>query len=205
MTPPPECQSPDRRPHGQHGAKAYPVSLDSPRLRLRDFRDSDLDGCMAVVGDPDVTWHLSFDTRTRAQQQVSLVADVARAKLDPRPDYYLAVVARDTQTLVGFVRLGLASPGTAELGYAIRHDAWGRGYATEAAAMMLDYGYQTLGLHRIQAACGPDNLASQRVLDKLGFQQEGRLRHHVFTNGAWRDSLLYSLLDDEWAHVRMSR
>jgi RimJ/RimL family protein N-acetyltransferase len=67
---------------------------------------------------------------------------------------------------------------------------------------MLDYGFNTLGLHRVQAACGPDNTASLRVLAKLGFQYEGRMRDHVFTNGAWRDSLLYSLLDEEWTHSR---
>jgi [ribosomal protein S5]-alanine N-acetyltransferase len=104
--------------------------------------------------------------------------------------------------MIGFVWLGLARPGTAELGYAVRKAAWGHGYATEAAALMLNFGYDALGLHRIQAACGPDNLASQRVLVKLGFRRESHTRHHVFTNGAWRYSLLYSLLDDEWASVR---
>jgi RimJ/RimL family protein N-acetyltransferase len=63
---------------------------------------------------------------------------------------------------------------------------------------MLDFGFRELGLHRIQAACGPDNRMSQRLLARLGFTPEGRIRGHVFTNGAWRDSLLYSILDNEW-------
>jgi [ribosomal protein S5]-alanine N-acetyltransferase len=103
--------------------------------------------------------------------------------------------------MIGFARLGLDRPGTAELGYAIRHDAWGHGYATEASTIILDFGFTTLGLHRVQAACGPDNLASQRVLARLGFRPEGRMRDHVFTNGAWRDSLLYSILADEWSSL----
>jgi hypothetical protein len=70
---------------------------------------------------------------------------------------------------------------------------------------MLDYGHDPLGLHRVQAACGPDNVASHRVPVKLGFRPEGRMRDHVFTNGAWRDSLLYSHLDDAWASARKSQ
>jgi [ribosomal protein S5]-alanine N-acetyltransferase len=63
---------------------------------------------------------------------------------------------------------------------------------------MIAFGFDTLRLHRLQAACGPDNWASQRLLARLGFTPEGRLRDHVFTNDAWRDSLLYSLLEPEW-------
>ena len=80
----------------------------------------------------------------------------------------------------------------------MRRADWGKGYATEATKLMAAFGFDTLNLHRLQAACGPDSRASQRLLTRLGFTPEGRLRDHVFTNGAWRDSLLYSLLEDEW-------
>jgi ribosomal-protein-alanine N-acetyltransferase len=183
---------------GNYSQGVYPVIIDGSRVRLRDFQDDDLDGCMTIVGDPGVTWYLSFDARTREQQDALLRADIARAKGDQRSDYYLAAVERSTNTLIGFVRLGFDRPRTAELGYALRRDRWGKGYATEIAALMLHYGYSVLNLHRVQAACGPDNVASQRVLAKLGFAYEGRMREHVFTNGAWRDSLLYSLLKHEW-------
>ena len=63
---------------------------------------------------------------------------------------------------------------------------------------MIEFGFRELGLHRISAAIGPDNVASFAVVRKLGMQYEGRLRDHVFTNGAWRDSLLFSLLQPEW-------
>jgi ribosomal-protein-alanine N-acetyltransferase len=78
-------------------------------------------------------------------------------------------------------------------------DHWGRGYATDAVRTMLDFGFGMLDLHRVTAAIGPDNAASLALAQKLGFTFEGRLRDHVFTNGAWRDSLLYSILSREWA------
>jgi ribosomal-protein-alanine N-acetyltransferase len=152
---------------------------------------------MAVVGDPDVTRSLSFDTRSRHDQADRLADDITRARTDPRPDYYLAI-ANEADLLIGFVRIGLGGHRSGELGYAVRHDDWGKGYATEATSLMLDFGFRTLELHRIQAACGPDNRPSQRLLAKLGFTPEGRIRDHVFTNGGWRDSLLYSILDHEW-------
>lgn len=152
---------------------------------------------MEVVGDPEVTHTLSFDTRSRDEQAERLAQDIARAQSDPRPDYYLAI-ADDSDRLIGFVRIGLGRDRSGELGFALRRKDWGKGYATEAASLMLTFGFSTLNLHRIQAACGPDNRRSQRLLARLGFTPEGRMRDHVFTNGAWRDSLLYSILEHEW-------
>ncbi|OAH11313.1 GNAT family N-acetyltransferase [Streptomyces jeddahensis] len=63
---------------------------------------------------------------------------------------------------------------------------------------MIRFGFGELGLHRISAAIGPENHASIRVVEKLGFTREGILRDHVFTNSEWRNSVLYSLLKHEW-------
>lgn len=175
----------------------YPVRIEGPRVVLRDFEPEDLDATLAIVGDPAVTWWLSFETRTRATQAQRLAEDIARAQSTPRPDYYLAVVD-EACLLVGFARLGLGSHAGGELGYAIREDRWNRGYATEAAGLLVDFGFRELGLHRITASTAPDNLASHAVLARLGFVVEGLQREHVFTNGAWRDSTLYALLDHEW-------
>ncbi len=139
-----------------------------------------------------MTVSLSFDTRSRAEQAERLTADIARARTEPRPDYYLAIADRQTDELIGFIRIGLGGHRSGELGYALRKDRRRRGYTFEAAQLLLDFGFGSLGLHRIQAACGPDNTASQAMLQRLGFEYEGRMRDHVFTNGAWRDSLLYS-------------
>jgi ribosomal-protein-alanine N-acetyltransferase len=174
----------------------FPVTIIGRRITLREFRPDDLDASLAVVGDVEVTRTLSFDPRGRDDQAQRLSADIARAKSTPRPDYYLAI-ANDADVLIGFIRIGLGRDNSGELGYALHREDWGKGYATEAATLMIRFGFDNLQLHRIQAACGPDNRASQRLLARLGFTPEGRMRDHVFTNGAWRDSLLYSLLDYE--------
>jgi len=165
---------------------------------LREFEPGDLDATMGIVGDPEVTRFLSFDTRTRDEQSLLLAADIERARSDPRPDYFLAVEELRSGTLIGFMRTGLMRHAGGEIGYATRKDRWRQGLTAEAAGVMVDFCFKTLELHRVQAACGPDNTGSQALLVRLGFQREGLMRDHVFTNGAWRDSILYSLLSHEW-------
>lgn len=174
------------------------VIIDGSRVRLREFRMADLDDSMAVVADDRVTQWLSFDSLTTEQQQQRLTDTIERAKATPRREYYLAVTTHDSDRLIGFARLGLDGVNAAKLGYAIAHDHWGRGYATDACRTFLAFGFEVLGLHRISAAIGPDNAASIAVASRLGFVHEGRIRDHVYTNGAWRDSELYSVLVHEW-------
>jgi ribosomal-protein-alanine N-acetyltransferase len=174
------------------------VQLDGQRVRLREFRHDDLDRSMGVVGDDRVTRWLSFDSLSREQQAECLAGAIIRAAEDPRNEWYLAITSQTGDELIGFVRLGLSGVEAAKLGYAIAADHWGHGYATDAAQTMISFGFRTLGLHRITAAIGPDNAPSIAVVKKLGFTREGRLRDHVFTNRAWRDSELYSILVHEW-------
>jgi ribosomal-protein-alanine N-acetyltransferase len=176
----------------------YGVRLTGAKVRLREFRLDDLDEADAILGDDRVTWWLSFDSRTREQQAEVLTGAIERAKHTPRTEYYLAVTTHTDDQLIGFVRLGLSGVQAAKLGGAGAVSHWGHGYALDATRTIIDFGLTTLGLHRISAAIGPDNAASIALVTRLGFTQEGRLRDHVFTNGAWRDSILYSLLAHEW-------
>ncbi len=174
----------------------YPVELEGKRVRLREFRATDEDAVLEIIGDDGVTRWLSFASRDREQARAMLAGAMDRAQVEPRDEYYLAVEAAGAE-MVGFARLAFAGVRAAKLGYAVRADAWGNGFATDATRSIIDFGFNELKLHRISAAIGPDNEASIAVIKKLGFQYEGRLRDHVFTNGAWRDSLLYSRLASE--------
>ncbi|SFQ07364.1 GNAT family N-acetyltransferase [Amycolatopsis rubida] len=123
---------------------------------------------------------------------------VGRAKLQPRSEYCLGMTRLGDDRLIGFCRLGLTGVRAAKLGYAVAAEYWGHGYATDTVQTMLEFAFGLLGLHRVTAAIGPDNAASHTVVERRGFVREGVLRDHVFTNGAWRDSVLYSALSDEW-------
>ncbi len=176
----------------------HEVRLTGDKVWLREFRIDDLDDVGAILGDDQVTRWLSFDSRSREKQAEVLTGAIERAKHTPRTEYYLAVTTHSAARLIGFVRLGLGGVQAAKLGFAVAAAHWRRGYALDAARTLIDFGFTTLGLHRISAAIGPDNAASIAIVTRLGFTEEGRLRDHVFTNGAWRDSILYSLLAHEW-------
>ncbi len=92
--------------------------------------------------------------------------------------------------------------GIREIGYIMRRDAWGQGYAREAVSAVIDYGFGELGLRRIIADTDPDNAGSNRLLETLGFTCEGRLRAEWETHIGVRDSFIWGLLADEW---RVSR
>ncbi|MFD9894265.1 GNAT family N-acetyltransferase [Amycolatopsis sp. NPDC059027] len=175
------------------------LTLEGRITRLRELRTTDVDDVVAIIGDDRVTRFLSFDSRDRnyAESMISGVAE--RAAAEPRAEYYMAVTSLESDALIGFVRIATSGVRAAKLGYAIAAEFWGRGYATDAVRTMVDFAFARLELHRITAAIGPDNAASHVVVRKLGFVKEGVLRDHVFTNGAWRDSVLYSILASEWS------
>ncbi|MGH3468090.1 MAG: GNAT family N-acetyltransferase [Thermocrispum sp.] len=174
------------------------VELQGDLVRLREFRIDDLDDSLAVVADDRVTRNLSFDSLNRDVQADRLAAAIKRAQEQPRVEYYLAVTPTNDDHLVGFARLGLSGVRAAKLGAAVAAENWRKGYALDAARTLITYGFEVLHLHRISAAIGPENAASLSIVQRLGFTHEGRLRDHVFTNGAWRDSELYSVLAPEW-------
>ncbi|MFI6758806.1 GNAT family N-acetyltransferase [Micromonospora sp. NPDC050417] len=178
----------------------HPVNLTGHAVRLREFRADDLADTLAIVGDDRVTRWLSYDSRDEAAAAAMIDGVVTRAHQTPRTEYYLAITDTDDR-MIGFGRLGLSGVQAAKLGYAIRADHWGHGYATDAARTLITFGFDQLGLHRITAAIGPENAASIAVAKRLGMQYEGHLRDHVYTSGTWRDSLLYSILTAERASI----
>jgi ribosomal-protein-alanine N-acetyltransferase len=173
------------------------LRLAGDAVTLRDFTPADVDDALAIVGDDRVTRWLSFDSRDRAGAEKMIRAAIAAAQVTPRSEFYLAITPPGSDQVIGFVRLARSGVQAGKLGYAVHADHQGHGYATDAARTLIRYGFTQLGLHRITAAVGPDNAASIAVLKHLGLTPEGRLRDHVFTNGAWRDSLLFSLLEHE--------
>jgi ribosomal-protein-alanine N-acetyltransferase len=184
----------------------YPARVAGKHVILREFTAADLDGVFAVVGDDRVTRWLSFDSRSRAEAEEMLTGITRRARADPRTEYYFAIALPGGEDQVaGFCRLGLAGVEAAKLGYAIRPEFQGCGYATDAVRAMVSFAFSELGLHRVSAAIGPHNAPSLAIMPALGFSYEGRIRDHVRSNGAWRDSELYSVLQHEWPPECRSR
>ena len=93
---------------------------------------------------------------------------------------------------LGNIRHGVAQSG--QIGYWMGVNHAGKGFMHEAVLLVVQFGFETLRLHRIEAACIPDNQRSIRVLEKAGFRREGLSRSYLRINGVWRDHLLYALI-----------
>ena len=172
------------------------MELVTSRLLLRELTETDRDAVHRYAGDPAVTRFMDWGPNRLADTVAFLAESGGAANALPRVSYSLAVVVRASDELVGAVHLGEASSAhrRGEMGYVLAAAQWGKGYATEAAAAMLHFGFDRLRLHKITATCDPDNVASAHVLEKIGMRCEGRLRDHLLIRGQWRDRLTFAAL-----------
>jgi ribosomal-protein-alanine N-acetyltransferase len=176
----------------------HPITMEADGICFREFAQGDAPALHDIYGDATATRHLSFEPRTLTQVEAIVSAAIDSTK-EPRTVYALAVEERRTSELIGSARLALDErPHSAQIGFALRADRWHRGFGTETVKLLLRLGFGELGLHRMWAARAPENMASHGLLCKAGFVEEGRIRHHLFTRGNWRDSITYSILEDEW-------
>lgn len=170
--------------------------LPGERLTLREFDDSDEEALHAFASDPVVTRFTTWGPNTPADTRAFLDAVRDQARSTARNRFALAAVDSATGRLLGSAELFVESREhlRGELGWVFDPAYWGRGYATEATRLLLRFGFDDLGLHRIAATCHPDNRASARVLEKSGMSFEGRMRGHMRVRDGWRDSLLFAVV-----------
>ena len=169
------------------------LDLSSPRLTLRPLRPDDFSWVHPMAADPDVvrytTWGPNDEARTRQF--------LDHAMKDGRgPDHYLWAVTLHSGAGIGTAGLEVTSNeyDRAEFGYNVSPAHWGQGYATEVARAIITFAFEVRGIHRLEATCHPDNVASAHVLEKAGLTLEGRLRDYARVRGEWRDSLLYAAI-----------
>ncbi|MBX9967598.1 GNAT family N-acetyltransferase [Priestia aryabhattai] len=113
-------------------------------------------------------------------------------------EYYFGLFQKETKRLIGTISLFQVMRGSlqsAVIGYFLDHHHNGKGYATEAVKALVDYAFEELHLHRIEAGVMPRNLPSQRVLEKAGFHREGIARKNVNINGIWEDHQVLAILN----------
>lgn len=170
--------------------------LRTARLVLRDLAPDDIEAVHAWASDPEVSRFMVWGPNTWADTQAFVQEQLAA----PRNAHSNRLVElAGTGLVIGGIdlRIELAAPHRAEIGYVFNREHWNQGYATEAARAMIAHGFGDLGLERIAATCDPENQASAQVLRKAGLRPEGHLRHHLKVRGQWRDSLLFAVLSGD--------
>jgi ribosomal-protein-alanine N-acetyltransferase len=165
------------------------MTIVTSRLTLRTARPDDLDAFHDILSDPEATrWWSTPPHDNREQSRLWL--DSMIAKGPDNPDF---VVELDGMVIgkAGFFALP-------EVGYILRRDQWGRGFATEAVSAAIAHVFATRSLDVLTADVDPDNGASIRLLERLGFRQTGSDRGTINVGGVWKDSLYYGLTRSDW-------
>lgn len=172
-------------------------TLETARLKLRRYSESDIADLLPLIGTREVAATTLRIAHPYTEQDArSFLA------LTEQPDkIWLAITLRSDARQIGGVGLRVDDEHQhAELGYWLGVSHWGQGYATEAATEMLRYGFESLKLHRIFASHFGHNPASGRILAKLGMRHEGCQREHIRKWDKFVDSELYGILRHEWEH-----
>ncbi|MFD8971172.1 MULTISPECIES: GNAT family N-acetyltransferase [unclassified Streptomyces] len=174
-------------------------SLHTARLRLRPFTAADADPLFALHSSTHVMryWDSApWNDQARSDRFIAMCGRIADEGTGAR----VAVDRASDGAFVGWVGLTDWDPDfrSASLGYCLDDAMWGHGYATEAAHAVLEWAFDTLDLNRVQAETDTRNVASARVLEKIGFVREGTLREECVVNGEVSDTWVFGLLRREW-------
>ena len=175
--------------------------IETERLLLRPFRADDLDAFCAIHASPDVVRYLYFDTPTREAARIMLEKRTRQVEILRQGDKLMLALELRGGAVIGDVFLTWLSEAhkQGEIGFVLHSTHQGKGLAREAAEAMLKLGFETLGLHRIEAHLDARNAASAKLLERLGMRREGAILENEFVKGEWTDELLYAVLAREWA------
>lgn len=171
--------------------------METRRLFIRDFMEEDWRYIHSYCSDEEVTKYTFWGPNTDAETQEFIQKAVAWQLEMPRKRFEMAIICKADEQMIGNCCLSIEGT-NAELGYCLRKESWGCGYASEAAKALLAFGFGEKKLHRIYATCRPQNIGSAKVMEKAGMKKEGHLREHIRAKATWLDSYLYSILEQEY-------
>ena len=178
----------------------------SPRLVLRPFRRKDTtpvhDSVRASL--PELAEYLPWAVNYQRSVTSQFIKDSIGAWASGRAFDFSIREVEDLDRHVGNVSVWFTSRanGVGEVGYWIRSDMTGKGIGTEATARILQVAFEELQMHRVTMRIAVGNVASERIVQKLGFLKEGTLRDEVKVGGKWLDHTVWGLLDREWRYER---
>jgi RimJ/RimL family protein N-acetyltransferase len=168
------------------------MELLTPRLKLRSARADDLEAMHAVLSDPRATRWWSTPPHETLEQTARWLDGMIASGTD-QPDFVVELDGRVVGK-AGFFELP-------EVGYILHPDVWGQGLATEAVAAAVDHVFSTRRVDVLTADVDPENAASIRLLERLGFVRTGAARQTWNVGGVWKDSLYYGLTRAQRAAV----
>ena len=178
------------------------TQIESERLRIRRFKDSDLAPFMAYRNDPKVARYQSWYSYDQREAR-AFIREMKSAQPGV-PGEWFQFAIESTQDLIGdcALRVDEHKPYRAEIGFTLAREQQGKGFASEAISVLLDYAFDALRLHRVVAIADCRNAPSVALLERVGMRREGHFLENVWFKGGWADEYLYAILKDEWLQKR---
>ena len=167
--------------------------VETKRLILRRFRESDLQDLHEYLSDPEVVAFEPYKPQTLEEVRENLTWRISTEEM-------IAVELKETGKLIGNVYLGKRDFDSIEIGFVFNGKYQHHGYAAESCEKLIDLAFAA-GVHRIYAECDPENQSSWRLLERLGFSREAHLRQNVYFwkdaegNPIWKDTYVYARLN----------
>lgn len=170
-------------------------NLETERLLLRRVAESDYPEIMELRGNPETMKYIPrplVTNKEEALQHFKMIDD----KIESNEGINWAITIKGNPKLLGIIGHYRLQPENyrCEIGYMILPEYNGKGIVTEAIKAVLEYGFDDLQMHSIEAVIDPENIASERVLQKNGFVKEAHFIENEFANGKFWDSVIYSIL-----------
>ncbi|NDI35335.1 GNAT family N-acetyltransferase [Chengkuizengella sediminis] len=172
--------------------------LETERLGLVKIEEKHIQSYYEIMSKDEVTKFYGMNSLKNIEEATKIV-DLFENTFNKSRGIRWGILMKDLNRLIGTLGLNNLNTGSkkAEIGYELHPSFWGKGIAAEAITEVLEYSFQELDLFRIGAITFPDNVASNKLLEKLGFTNEGLLRGYLYHNKP-HDAFIYSLLKSEW-------
>lgn len=172
--------------------------IETQRLILRKISISDADDVFECARDPEVAQYVTWEAHKSIDDTIKYLAAMEENPKNKQLYPWAIVNKADNKVMGGCAFMNWApEQSRAEIGYMIGKKYWNKGYMTEALREVISFGFNKMGLNRIEALCMLDNAASVKVLEKVGMKFEGVLRQHLFAKGRFYDMKIYSILKSE--------
>jgi len=176
------------------------IEILTERIKLRLIELSDLDSIHKLHSLPETDEFNALGIPKSIQETKNIIEPwIAENELSKIKNYTFAIENRLDREFIGLFGLKLENEKykRGEVWYKIHSDFWKKGYATESLKAVINFGFENLKLHRIEAGCAVENIGSIKVLEKSGMIREGRLRQVLPLKSGWSDNFEYSILETD--------
>jgi len=175
--------------------------LKGDKVLLRPVRRSDISYFLKWFNDPEVIQYLGLYLPMTEMAEETYIEQLGTSRVSTDTAFVIEAIEGASTKPIGSIGLHGISPKDhfATFGIAIgEKDYWSKGYGTEAAQLLIRYGFEQLNLHRISSGAISFNERSLRLHRRVGFKEEERQREAMFKNGKFHDHVMFGLLRDEW-------